>query len=174
MARSLIAKRVDLQTGQITIRIKIAVLLALMGQLETQLFGQMNDSESSVAAAEAIYAITFPIILKRRGVETRIIINNGKEPAVATDQVLIRTVARARVWFDDLKSGAAASINHIAIRDNIPASEVSRQLPLAFLAPSIISAILAGKQSPDVTAKSLLRMPDLPLAWNQQRDLLGF
>ena len=56
----------------------------------------------------------------------------------------------------------------------IPASEVSRQLPLAFLAPSIVSAILSGQQSPEITAKSLLRMQHLPLAWNQQRDLLGF
>ena len=56
----------------------------------------------------------------------------------------------------------------------IPASEVSRQLPLAFLAPSIVSAILAGKQSPEITAKALLRMQDLPIAWNQQRDVLRF
>ena len=60
------------------------------------------------------------------------------------------------------------------VQKYIPASEVSRQLPLAFLAPSIVSAILAGKQSPEITAKSLLRMQDLPLAWNQQRDVLGF
>ena len=166
--------RVDLETGQITIGIKTAKLLVAMGQSQIQLLGQMNAEEISTAVAEAPYLICFPIVLKRRGVETRIIINNGIDATLARDEVLIRTVAKARIWFEDLKSGNSASINDIAIREHIPASEVSRQLPLAFLAPSIVSAILAGKQSPDVTAKSLLRMQDIPLVWNQQRDLLGF
>ncbi len=169
-----IIDRVDLQTGQITIRIKIAALLSLMDQLQIQLFNQLDAQESSVAASEATYSFCFPIILKRRGVEIRIIINTGKEPVGVLDDVLIRTVAKARLWFEELKSGVAASINDIAIREHIPASEVSRQLPLAFLAPSIVSTILAGQQSPEITAKSLLRMQDLPLAWNEQRDLLGF
>ncbi len=170
-----IIDRVDLQTGQITIAIKIAGLLTHMEQVRVQLLNHMDAGESSGATAEATYAVIVPIALKRRGVETRIIINNGKElAAVATDQVLVRTVAKARLWFEDLKSGAVASINDIAIREHVPASEVSRQLPLAFLAPSIVSAILAGKQSPEITAKALLRMQDLPIAWNQQRDLLGF
>ncbi len=173
-----IIDRVDLQTGQITIAIKIAGLLTHMEQLRVQLLNPMDAGESSDANAEATYSITFPIILKRRGVETRIIINNGKEAVKeavkVTDQVLIRTVAKARLWFEDLKSGAVASINDIAIREHIPPSEVSRQLPLAFLCPSIVSAILADKQSPEITAKSLLRMQNLPIAWNEQRDLLGF
>ena len=75
--------------------------------------------------------------------------------------------------FEELKSGTVTSINDIATRENIPASEVSRQLPLAFLAPTIVKAILAGHQSPDVTVKSLLRMRDLPLDWRQQSELLG-
>ena len=169
-----IIDRVDLQTGHITIAIKIAGLLTHMEQVRVQLLNHIDAGESSGATAEATYSVTVPIALKRRGVETRIIINNGKEATGVLDDVLIRTVAKARLWFEDLKSGAVASINDIAIREHIPASEVSRQLPLAFLAPSIVSAILAGKQSPEITAKSLLRMQDLPIAWNQQRDLLGF
>ena len=59
-------------------------------------------------------------------------------------------------------------------RSTIPASEVSRQLSLAFLAPRIVSAILAGRQPVDLTAKTLKRLPVLPLDWNQQSKLLGF
>jgi hypothetical protein len=51
---------------------------------------------------------------------------------------------------------------------------VSRILPLAFLAPDIVEAILDGRQPPELTAARLKRMRDLPLDWQQQRRYLGF
>ena len=114
------------------------------------------------------------MVVKRRGVETRLIISNGKTRHTAPDQVLMGTVAGAHRWFEELKSGQVDSINDLAARENIPACEISRQLPLAFLAPSIVRAILAGHQPADVTAKTLLRLRDLPLDWKQQAELLGF
>ena len=40
----------------------------------------------------------------------------------------------------------------IAEAESMPASEVSRQLPLAFLSPRIVDAILQGRQPADLTA----------------------
>ncbi|MBE0532630.1 MAG: hypothetical protein IH626_17540 [Rhodospirillales bacterium] len=51
---------------------------------------------------------------------------------------------------------------------------VGRLLPLAFLAPDIVESILAGNQPVDLTAEVLLRRTDLPLAWTDQKALLGF
>ena len=161
-----IIDRIDLSVGHMTIQIKTAALLVLLG----------HPGEGGVSAEsdDAVHSISFPLVLKRRGVETRLIIGDGKNTHASPDQLLIRTIARARVWFEELKSGTVTSINDIATRENIPASEVSRQLPLAFLAPCVVRAILAGHQSPGVTAKSLLRMRDLPLDWTQQYELMGF
>ena len=159
-------ERIDLSAGQITIQIKIQALLALLGQTEAE--------SGSPHADEAIHSISFPLVVKRRGVETRLIISNGREPPRSTDQILIRTVARAHIWFEDLKSGTVPSINAIAARETMPACEVSRQLPLAFLSPSIVRAIIAGQQPAEVTAKYLRRCQDLPLDWKQQSEFLGF
>jgi hypothetical protein len=52
--------------------------------------------------------------------------------------------------------------------------EVSRVLPLAFLAPDIAEAILDGRQPPELTASRLKRLRNLPLNWEQQRRYLGF
>jgi site-specific DNA recombinase len=49
-----------------------------------------------------------------------------------------------------------------------------RSLPLAFLAPEILQAILAGKQPLDLTAKGLIRTIYLPLDWQMQKQVLGF
>ena len=53
--------------------------------------------------------------------------------------------------------------------------DVSRTLPLAFLAPSIVSDIIRGQHPVDLTADTLRRKTaHLPLDWNEQRPFLGF
>ena len=46
-------------------------------------------------------------------------------------------------------------------------------MPLAFLAPDIVEAILAGTQPVDLTAETLTRR-DLPLSWSEQKSLFGY
>lgn len=52
--------------------------------------------------------------------------------------------------------------------------DVSRFLPLAFLAPDIIEAITAGKQSIELTPEKLKRLRVLPKSWEEQHKLLEF
>ncbi len=47
-------------------------------------------------------------------------------------------------------------------------------MPLAFLAPDIVEAILAGTQPVDLTAETLIKHTELPQAWAEQKALLGF
>ena len=69
-------------------------------------------------------------------------------------------------------SGEVASVRAIAQRENIYETEVSRILPLAFLAPRIIEAILDGRQAEELTVKSLKRLGPLPSDWEAQQKLL--
>ncbi len=63
----------------------------------------------------------------------------------------------------------------IAIKAKKDPGEVSRLLPLAFLAPSIVKSILTGTQPISLTNNELIRLaPTLPLEWKQQQSLLGF
>ncbi|MGA8058528.1 MAG: recombinase family protein, partial [Candidatus Binataceae bacterium] len=65
-----------------------------------------------------------PLKMKRRGVETRIIIAAGDEPPRKVDSALLKAVARARMWFDELASGRVRSLAEIA-RTNVLASATS-------------------------------------------------
>jgi hypothetical protein len=51
----------------------------------------------------------------------------------------------------EITPGRIADVNTIAKRENLPASYVRSHLPLAFLAPSIVTAVLEGRQPADLT-----------------------
>ncbi|HEY8190432.1 MAG TPA: hypothetical protein VIF12_07080 [Micavibrio sp.] len=85
-----------------------------------------------------------PVHIQRRGVEMKLVISGGEAPRI--DPVLVKAVARARVWFDELQSGVAKSVRDIASRYDVSEGYIGRLLPLAFLAPDIVEAILETKQ----------------------------
>jgi site-specific DNA recombinase len=86
---------------------------------------------------------------------------------------LVRVLADAHLWMDDLAQGRAASVGDLARRGNRDISEVSRTLSLAFLAPDIASAILDGRHPRDLTPHRLKRTA-LPVRWADQYRLSGF
>jgi hypothetical protein len=49
-----------------------------------------------------------------------------------------------------------------------------RQRGSAFLAPSIVTAILEGRQPADLSLKQLMYRTDLAVRWPAQRRQLGF
>ncbi len=90
------------------------------------------------------------------------------------DPALVKAVVRGRRWFEDLASGRARSIAQIAQAEGVSARYVGHLIPLAFLAPDIVARILSGTQPVDLTTENLTERIDLPLAWTEQRTLLGF
>lgn len=129
--------------------------------------------ERSATATTVSLAIECPISTRRRGAETKLVIP-GKGQPPTPDGRLISLTAQAHAWFGEIKDGAVASIRDLARRHGIDHGDASRILPLAFLAPDIVEAILAGRQPVELTVSALKRGPDLPALWADQRRLLGF
>jgi hypothetical protein len=111
--------------------------------------------------------------MKRRGVELRLVIEGHDHRGLKPDPALLKVVARAHRWFHDLACGRAASLTEIAARAGVTARYVRRLLPLAFLAPVIVEAILEGRQPAELTAQTLLKRSALPLDWAAQKRALG-
>ena len=122
---------------------------------------------------EQLIQIEVPLQMKRRGVETKLII--GGQRSGKPDPEILQTIANARHWYEALKTGAFKSIGEIAKRNHMNKSEVSRTLPLAFLASSIVKDCIDGKHPVDLTADVLRRRASrLPSVWQEQRTYLGF
>jgi hypothetical protein len=111
--------------------------------------------------------------MKRRGVETRIVFTAGNEPPRKVDPALLKAVARARVWFDELASGRVHSLAEVARNEGIAKRYVERLSRLAFVAPAIVEAICQGQQPAELSAETLLNRINLPLEWLAQRHTLG-
>jgi DNA invertase Pin-like site-specific DNA recombinase len=124
--------------------------------------------------AEITLAHELPLAIKRRGVEMRLVSDSHNAAPAKADPILLKEVARAHRCFDALLTGRASSIAALAMREGIHDRYVSSLLPLAFLAPEIIEAIVRGAQPKDLTAKKLIRRIHLPLEWQAQKQALGF
>ena len=111
--------------------------------------------------------------LRRRGVETRLVIPGEAVAASRTDPTLLRALARGHKWFGDLASGRAVSTKQIADREGLGDSYVRRVVPLGLLAPAIVESICVGRQSVSLSAERLKDHASLPIEWDAQQRLLS-
>jgi site-specific DNA recombinase len=113
-----------------------------------------------------------PLQVKRRGVEMRMVLEGNSTPS-RIDLPLLKAVARARRWSQDLIAGRVQSVDELAKRERLDGRSLRRLLQLGFLSPRIVEAIAAGHQPSDLTVIGLTRRIDLPLLWSAQEQVLG-
>lgn len=114
--------------------------------------------------------------LKRTGMETMMVIDGqrGKRHHQKPDRSLIKLLVLASDFRGRILKGPGNSIGETAEEAGVSRSYFTRILRLTYLAPDIVQAILSGSHPPDLTAARLKAASRLPLAWQHQRELLGF
>ena len=103
----------------------------------------------------------------------RLITNAGKAALPAVDRTLIKTIVRARTWWDQLCADPTLTVTRIAQREQVTKSYVTRIVRLAFLAPDILSAALDGTVPVHLTTDRLTLGDTLPASWGEQRSAFG-
>ncbi len=135
---------------------------------------QDPDHQNKGTGAESTFALDLAVRLKRRGAGMKLVIRDDRVRRAAPDPELIDTVAKGRRWFTEIRDGKARSVTELAASYDVDRTDVGRGIPLAFLAPDIVEAIVAGRQPIELTAARLKRVRDMPVSWAEQRDLLDF
>jgi site-specific DNA recombinase len=110
-----------------------------------------------------------PLRLQRRGVELRLVLD-GQHASGNADPVLLKALARAKHWFEELRSGRATSLDELAQRAGVGKRYISQLLPLAFLSPRMVEAIATGRHPVDLTTDYLVRYSKLPHDWTEQEQ----
>ena len=105
--------------------------------------------------------VEIPFTIRKRGGRKQIITPDGASgwvsPRARIDNTMIKAIARGFRWRKLLETGAYGTIDEIAKAEKINPSYVSRVLRLTLLAPTIIEAILDGRQPADLTLSVLMQ-----------------
>lgn len=120
-------------------------------------------------------SITCPFDIKRRGVETRIVLHasaNSSDP----DAALMDVVYRSRLYLYGLTDGSGRSLTEIANLNATTVSEVGRVRPWRSSPPKILSKIVAGNQPIELTGPQALAVvrlsPRLERSGRPRRPLI--
>ena len=84
---------------------------------------------------------------------------------------LLRAIAKARRWIEDLRLGRVESFAEIAEREALGERHIRLLTPLAFVSPRIVAAIVEGAAPTDLTVTGLAKA--LPYSWAEQEQRVG-
>ena len=157
-----VLKRIEVAETTITVTVMLDALRSLLGL------------EEPVNAEPVEHEIVIPVRITKRGVEQKLIVGADCIEPQVVDKALLKAIARAYTWLEQLQAGHARDLNAIAVREGLASSYVRDHLPLAFLAPSIVTAIVEGRQPKDLSLNQLMYRTELSSNWAEQRHQLGF
>ena len=157
-------------------RVRLALAKAVLAETVVRLWLRSEacrEDHHAAATDGALIEIAIPIRLKRRHRATLVTPTDRPTPAPPrVDRALIRAVSIARDWRRQLETGEITSTLELARREGLCNRHAGRLLPLAYLAPDLVAAIIAGRQPRGMTLRALTERP-LPKVWDEQRRLVA-
>lgn len=118
--------------------------------------------------SDVAFSIDLPLIQPARTGVTRLRIE--EHAAHNPDPVIIKAVARAHRWFEDLTTGTANSMAEIAARENITDNYVGNLIHLAWLPPRQVELLLAGDPDASQSARQSMLTRTAAYLWNSARS----
>jgi site-specific DNA recombinase len=163
--------RVDIRPDCVEITVHRSRLVELLGLGSIDLVTHQGPPDNE---AKDVLTLTVRARLQRVGREMKMLVENTDDQTKA-DPGLLRIVARAHDIQERLMQKRGLTLHAIASQEHVTPGYVSRLLRLPSLAPDVITAIITGKNPPQLTAKKLMRLAlEIPVDWTAQRKLLGF
>jgi DNA invertase Pin-like site-specific DNA recombinase len=89
---------------------------------------------------------------------------NRKTP----DAVVVKAIARASVWFEQLTAGKSQSMAEIAVREDITDNYVSNLIHLAWLSPDLVGRVLDGDAEATALARGAMLSRKSDVLWGQR------
>ena len=115
-----------------------------------------------------IITLSEPAALKRVRLEMRHLLD-APQPQREPDRSLLRILARAQRFRDQILRGDGKTIAELAAENGVGSTYFSRIVRLGFLAPDITTAILEGRQPITLSAKQLANDTPIYGCWKEQR-----
>ena len=145
------------------IDLKVDELIICLDQKKIATFFERDSDER----LQGLLSIQAPFQIRKRGVETKL---SFADAPSQRDETLIKNIAKAHLWFEQVKSGKTFS--QIAASDQTSKRRIQQMIDLAFLAPDIIRDVMDGTQPFGFTS-DWCKHHSLPVSWTEQRTLIA-
>jgi site-specific DNA recombinase len=96
---------------------------------------------------------------------TKLLIEDHARGSSEPDPVVVKAIARAQWWFEQLVTGKAQSMAEIANRESITDNYVSNLIHLAWLPPPQVDLILEGDPIATKLAKHSMLTRSVDIIW---------
>ncbi|MEP7240049.1 MAG: recombinase family protein [Devosia sp.] len=161
--------RVVYREDALTVEVSDDPLRSMLGVRNVIGHGRATNNRPEDASP---IVLNVPVIARRRGRQLKLVLGNNIQPPTH-DEPLLTVVARAHNWAQSLVRGEIRSITEIAKRERVSPTYVGQLLPLGFLAPPIVEAILDGGQPVTLTADRIVRREGIAASWVNQVRTIG-
>jgi site-specific DNA recombinase len=84
------------------------------------------------------------------------------------DAAVVKAIARASVWFEQLTTGKSQSMAQIAIGENITDNYVSNLIHLAWLSPGLVGRVLDGGSEATASARTAMLTHKSDVLWRRK------
>jgi site-specific DNA recombinase len=165
-----LVRRIEIRPDSVQIGVSRSRLSALLAAQSADL--SMRD-DNATGQRDDLHILTAQAKLKRVGRQMKMVIDRDND--CVADPSLLRIIARAHDIHMRLAHNTKLSVHDIAREERVTAAYIHTLLRLPWLAPNITTAIVNGRQPPQLNAKKLMRLTArLSGHWIEQRALLGF
>jgi site-specific DNA recombinase len=155
--------RVTVDPASIRISIKRDRLLAM-------LIGK-SDERSRDDDQDNLISLEVPVPASSGGGSGKFVFED--QNAKAPDAVVVKAIARASVWFEQLTSGKSQSMAAIAVREGVTDNYVSNLIHLAWLSPDLVGRVLEGDPEATALARAAILTRRSDVLWSKSRKAQG-
>ena len=120
--------------------------------------------------ANETFSLISDIRVTRTGRAVRLVHTSGTKVGIpAANPTLINLLVKAHRWWGELRLGKITAAE-LAQREGVIKSYVSRVVRLAFLAPDVVEAIIAGRQLASLDGRAIKATEAISPLWSGQRQ----
>ena len=116
--------------------------------------------------------VVIPLTIRKRNGRPKILppdnltLRDGR----AQNPHVLRAIARAWTWRRQLETGAASTIQDIAVTEKVSDRFVGRMMRLAYLSPEVLEHLVIRRLPPALSLNDLVAVADRP--WAEQMQMV--
>lgn len=151
----IVIERVVIQPAHVEIRLRVPALVK-------EILGGVQPGVDFPPFA----SVECPFRYVRQGRALRLIVGNTNITTDASRQAILKAIARARCWYEQITTGKAKKIAQLADIDGVSSRFIRTLMKLVQLSPRSIESLMTRPESLPLSLGDLLA--SIPMDWREQ------